>query len=416
MSLTKSRAWLAALLALATFAPLASGEYQPSSPGDPSATAGKPGRFVPFLEPDYFGPDLQFFAPADVTAYGDGWKPRTGFFGSFTRLYINVKRPDGIASFNSGFNGDWTWGNLIDGGYMTDDNVGWHASVWDIRGPNQDLVTYQDRINRDPANPNNNNQGGGGGGGTGGNTSTIPNLPQDRIGQYKLTSSINHATFTSFELNRVWRRKQFHNGAVLEPLIGARVMVFRQFGAADSYARFEVDPISMFPDFTTPSADGPYEILTQNRTTYQNNLYGGQLGFRLTKQVGHWNLSSDVKVFGCENWQFLTTQNVKTQTLYDSEAMGSGGGGGGGGTTGPTVVTQRIDQTIAHSNKATFVWGGEIRVNGNYQLTRDIFLGAGFVFLDLGQGIGRGSSTEVRSSSFQGVQLTGMNFGVTFNR
>jgi hypothetical protein len=60
-----------------------------------------------------------------------------------------------------------------------------------------------------------------------------------------------------------------------------------------------------------------------------------------------------------------------------------------------------------------FVWGGEVRAEAAYELTRDISIRFGMVFLDLGQGIGRGTNPLDNN---QDVQIAGVTFGLTVNR
>jgi hypothetical protein len=60
-----------------------------------------------------------------------------------------------------------------------------------------------------------------------------------------------------------------------------------------------------------------------------------------------------------------------------------------------------------------FTFGGEIRGEASYELTRDVNLRVGFVFLDLGTGIGRG---DTRAFNNQSVQMSGVTFGFTVNR
>ena len=50
---------------------------------------------------------------------------------------------------------------------------------------------------------------------------------------------------------------------------------------------------------------------------------------------------------------------------------------------------------------------------GSYEVTRDINLRVGFVFLDLGQGVGRGDLMRLNN---QAVQMAGVTFGFTVNR
>jgi hypothetical protein len=54
-----------------------------------------------------------------------------------------------------------------------------------------------------------------------------------------------------------------------------------------------------------------------------------------------------------------------------------------------------------------------VRAEASYELTRDINLRFGMVFLDLGQGIGR--SDNIRDNN-EDVQIAGLTFGVTVNR
>src|SRR5205085_7840432 len=127
-------------------------------------------------------------------------------------------------------------------------------------------------------------------------------------------------------------------------------------------------------------------------------------------QRGHWLLSADVKMFACANFQSLRV--INTQSIL------------------PNPDIQNIDNTNAdfinffqtggdlnrqtHYYGATqFCWGGEVRGEASYELTRDINLRVGFVFLDLGQGIGRGDLMRLNN---QAVQMSGVTFGFTVNR
>ena len=105
-------------------------------------------RFQPFIDPGYFEPDFQFFAPAEVGDFGDGEPPNTGVYFDYDRTYVNVTRPDGEPSLFSGTYGDFTWGNRWEIGYMTDDHTGWQAVLWHLSGPNEYLNDFQERINR----------------------------------------------------------------------------------------------------------------------------------------------------------------------------------------------------------------------------------------------------------------------------
>ena len=109
--------------------------------------------YQPFIEAGYFDHDLQFFAPAsDIDTYDDDPVLRTGWFGSYNRMYIGVSRPedkgypaqtglqDPLRTYpDSSDLMDLTWGNRWDLGYMIDDvdhDHGWMIAYMHIDGPN----------------------------------------------------------------------------------------------------------------------------------------------------------------------------------------------------------------------------------------------------------------------------------------
>jgi hypothetical protein len=138
-------------------------------------------------------------------------------------------------------------------------------------------------------------------------------------------------------------------------------------------------------------------------------MHGGQLGARVFRQRGHWLLSADVRFFAMANFQTLRRINEESflpvpdlsgaATLSDIiNPLGTGGD---------------INRTESYQHATQFCWGGEVRGEASYELTRDINLRFGFVFLDLGQGIGRGDLMRLNN---QAVQMAGLTFGVTVNR
>ena len=388
MSLKSPFAWIAALVVISV-ASVARAQTLPVSHASHVAVN-------PFIEPDRFDPDYQFFAPAEVDPYSGGEEPNVGFYAAYSRLYINVSRPEGADSLFTGYNGDFTWGNRLDLGYMTPERVGWMSSIWHIAGPNEYLSIYQERLNR----RNDSDPSDGLGGTTGGGTTTAV-LPQDRNPRnYDVAQSINVARFTSFEINRVFRRKTLHYGGLFEPFIGLRYMKFIDFGRRDNYQRFASDADDNI-DLTTPAADGPWEVYTTNRTEFENTMLGGQLGFRYSKQTGHWLLSSEFRAFALQNWQFFRFRADETQTRYTDSARDSD----------VEIILQNA--AVANTDRSEFVWGGEIRMDATYELTRDVNLQGGFVFLDLGKGVGRGLTPFNNS---QDLLMVGVSFGFTVNR
>lgn len=377
MSLIRPFAWLAALIAvLGTASPALAQRYQP------------------FIDPGYFDPDFQFFAPAEVGDYSGGEEPNTGVYVSVERMYLNVNRPDGEASLDSRFQGDFTWGNRMEIGYMTEDKTGWQLVGMHMNGPNMSLLTLQerlDRINDDDDPPDD----------------PDPILQDRNPRQYLLETSLNKMTYSALELNKVWRRKEFHNGAVLEPIVGFRYMKVQDRYRRDEYFRYAstVLPPTGQPDPGTPNVSGPWEELQVDSAFFENNMFGGQLGAHLFRQRGHWLLSTDMRFFACHNFQYLETIDSSVQTRYAGPVAPA--------AEGSPVQVEIKSSTHTFDNRDMFVWGGELRAEAAYELTRDINLRFGGYLLHLGKGIGRGNNFDFND---QDVVMGGVTFGFTVNR
>src|SRR5439155_14794839 len=108
---------------------------------------------------------------------------------------------------------DFTWGNRMELGYMKGDPSGWQGVLWHVNGPNETFANSesQERVQAlDTA-------------GT-----------QQQFLFPTAVDSINQLKMTSFELNKVWRLKPYHNGTILEPLIGYRYFNVRDYFRRDS--------------------------------------------------------------------------------------------------------------------------------------------------------------------------------------
>jgi len=358
MSMIRPFAWLAMLVAIVGASAVAHAQH-----------------YQPFIDPGYFGqPEFQFFAPPEVSDFSGGEPPNTGIYGSYERTYVNVSRPSDETSFNSEGQGDFTWGNRWEIGYMTEEKSGWQGVLWHVNGPNETFVSGEDESNVFVSI------------GTAVDELEILDPVQiDTINQFKMSS---------FELNKVWRRKEFHNGAVLEPLIG-----FRYFNARDFFQRQTFFEIPIIPIPAT------LRVTSTEKAQFENQLIGGQLGGRLFRQRGHWLLSADVRFFAMGNFQTLMHQ-FETSILADPLIINRG-------TLIIVTPAPDIGRARIYERNTEFVWGGEIRGEAAYELTRDISLRFGFVVLDLGQGIGRGNRIELNNQS---VQMAGLTFGFTINR
>jgi hypothetical protein len=141
-------------------------------------------------------------------------------------------------------------------------------------------------------------------------------------------------------------------------------------------------------------------------------MLGGQLGVRLFKQSGHWLISGEFRAVAMQNWQFLYQHRDTTLTRVDD--FNTGG-------LPEIIIEQRL---LESTDFAEFVWGGELRGEAAYELTRDVSLRFGFFLMDLGQGIGRSnvflpfpdSDTRLEAKNEQDLFLGGLTFGVTVNR
>ncbi len=374
--------------------------------------------YHPFIEPGYFNHDLQFFAPAaDIDAYG-GPVMRTGWFGSYARMYLRVSRPDHLDSFDRM---DRTWGNRWDLGYMIDDvdhDHGWLFSYMKVDGPNAYDRLVRERINRlnedDEGRPEPQQQG------QGGQQQQIdvvePPIDRNNVGppnrqrNYYVSDSLNLGELSHVELNKLFRMEPLNHGGLLEPFFGVRYTKFDSLDQDQTYIRYDEDGF-VFLDPPFPPADpanpdfvdiGDTEIedLITDRFRYVNHMIGGQLGFRWLKRLNRWNLSSEVRAFAYHNFQQMQRRVDIERTYYD--------GGGQGSEVDGVVFTRNTENYHA---TATVV-GTDIRAEAAFEVTRDISLNFGMQFLGFFTGIGRGRSLSLNS---QDLIMVGGTVGIVVN-
>lgn len=378
MSKMRPITWVAAVVVALSGAAVAWGQGAPVSPGSDHFW-----KFQPFLDPGHFEPDFQFFAPAEVDDFGGEEHANTGLYVTFDRTYVGVSRPDDAFSFGSGNQADFTWGNRMEVGYMQGDPSGWQAVLWHINGPNEKFTNAEF-------------------------LESVTNL--DGSAAFQILSpgaqdSINQLKLSSFELNKVWRRPAFHNGTNFEPFLGYRYMNLRDFWQREILIR-EVQG-------GAPLTDTGTEFFERQlfKSVFENQMHGGQFGARFFQQRGHWMLSADLRFFATANFQTLQNISARSITpnpqtiLVDGDTAQNFINFFGSGTD--------LNRSVNYRHETQFVFGGEVRVEASYELTRDINLRVGGVFFDLGQGIGRGNQMRFNN---QDVQIAGVTFGVTVNR
>lgn len=394
-------AWrIVVLVAVAAVAPSAMGQ---------SATLGQ--TFHPFAEPLEFDPDWQFFAPVDVGSVLElpsRKRANTGWFATFDRTYLRMSRSDTEQSETAG---DFAWGNRFDLGLMNNEESGWLVSLRHVGGPNAYDRNWQDRINRINAADVNN--------------PSAPIFPitdrndeQLRQRVYVLGDSLNVAGLSSVEINKTWRMEPYRYGGILEPMIGMRYTRFKDYSLDQAYARSNVSII----DSTPPAATGPLITETLQSFTLNNDNYmvGGELGFRYFNYYKRWTLSSELRVFGMQNFYERREHIQQTITQYSAA------------TSGATVVAEDRSALgtggISYNHASAFVPGFEVRAEAAFQVTKYFSIRGGMDFIDFAKGVLRGSAETVGglvipgqpvrtfTSDLQDVQLVGATFGITLNR
>ena len=263
--------------------------------------------YHPFSEPMEFDPDWQFFAPVQTQDFEDlttRQRANNGFYLTYDRLRFGMSRSL-TESASSAI--DFTWGNRFDFGWMKSDESGWMFSTTHVGGPNSSNILEQQRLNQFV----NDDDGGNGDG-------ELPFLPyyfgNDIQGErlYQLFDSVNIASFTSFEANKVWRMEPYRYGGILEPMIGLRYANLADTAHNDTYNVFDI-----FDDALPPAIIGTGETLLQDNVQTDNHMLLGQIGFRYTKFINRWTLSNDMKFFGGQVYQNQQTSRIVSTATYD---------------------------------------------------------------------------------------------------
>lgn len=169
-----------------------------------------------------------------------------------------------------------------------------------------------------------------------------PNLREDPGDP--TSDPVNVAKTSGVELDKSWRLDPLHNGSIIEPFIGVRFMQFTDF--------------------------------TDETNTIENNILGGQIGFRCYKKTGAWVLSNETRFCAAQNWVFTAPDDF-----------------------------------------AEFVPIGDIRFEAAYELSREVAIRVGWQMLYMGDGVWRPTTgAAAPGAGPQDVLQTGLTFGFTVNR
>ena len=356
--------------------------------------------YHPFSEPMEFDPDWQFFAPVQTQDFEDlttRQRANNGFYLTYDRLRFGMSRSL-TESASSAI--DFTWGNRFDFGWMKSDESGWMFSTTHVGGPNSSNILEQQRLNQFV----NDDDGGNGDG-------ELPFLPyyfrNDIQGErlYQLFDSVNIASFTSFEANKVWRMEPYRYGGILEPMIGLRYANFADTAHNDTYNAFDI-----FDGALPPAIIGTGETLLQDNVQTDNHMLLGQIGFRYTKFINRWTLSNDMKFFGGQVYQNQQTSRIVSTATYDDAI-----------TAGDPPLTDNDHRGSSFSGRKNeeSTWGFDLRVEGAYKATKYLDLRGGFGMIYFGNGIWRGSTITSQGPQFlqnQSVVMPAFTFGIALNR
>jgi hypothetical protein len=299
----------------------------------------------------------------------------------------NMANQQLFAESANNYDGDDTPGNRFDFGYMGEDGKGIWFVARKMNNPGVRLRNAQ--IDR--------------------NDNGLDDLLGDPFPATFVT--LNAFNFYGFEVNRVWRMPPTAKGIVLEPFVGPRYVRIRDH--ADRRDVFIERNLPVFDpglaNLTLTVVDR--DILQDLIVTTDNNLWGGQVGLRSSWRRGRWVVSSDVRGF--------TFYNLRERTrIYDTEGVAEvvrGNYDAIGDLAGTTVV---IDTTVLPSGQVEetdesgeFAYGGELRLETAFELTKKFAVRAGAEVIIFADGVGRGLV-----DTDDHFRLMGFSLGFAFNR
>jgi hypothetical protein len=358
-------------------------------------------EYVPVADPFAFGPDFDWFEPVYEMDLAD-MKPKkrahSGWFATYDRINLYVSRPELDESGSLDNLLDSAWGYRYEVGFMLPgaDN-GWLFN-WTENNVGAFFGVRQERLNRfiDP---------------DGGNLTLFPpfGVPPiqsegNNLGYnyrfYEVQDTDNVLSYDSYELNKTWRMQPYHYGGILEPMVGLRWMRMRDYNGFQNYQSSDDFPPLVGPNFTDA------ELLTSTIAVTENDLFGGQLGFRYFKFRDRFTFSSDFRVFFGGNWQNSYSQVGTELTLYDGNTQGSD----------VTRIIHDATKPFYSKNEEFFV-GFDVRGEIGYQLTSMISVRAGFQLIDIARGVWRGGDGTLvpAGDNDQDVVMVGGTFGLNLN-
>jgi hypothetical protein len=356
---------------------------------------------APPADPFAFDPDFRWFEPVTDMDLAD-MKPKkrahTGWFATYDRLALYSTRPETDEPGSLDTLMDRGWGHRYEIGYMLPgEDKGWMFN-WTEYHVGAFFTVRQERLNRfiDP---------------DGGDLTFAPpfGVPVrqnegNNLGYnfrfYDVQDSDNMIAYDSYELNKTWRMEPYHYGGILEPMVGINWMRIRDVNFFQDYTSSAENPPLVGPNFTDA------ELLTTAVATTENEMFGGQLGFRYFKFRDRFIFSSNFRAFFGGNWQNTKSQIASILTSYDGDGQGDN-------------VIRQFDSASepVYSRNEEFYVGFDVRGEIGYQLTKLLSIRCGFQFIDIGRGLWRGGDGNVvpGGERDQDLQMFGATVGLNLN-
>ena len=357
---------------------------------------------LPPADPFAFDPDFRWFEPVynmDLADMKAKHRAPTGWFGTYDRLSLYASRPETNDSQGAESKLDNGWGHRYEVGFMTPEKSGWTFTWTEMGVAEADTIRYEaaNRVNEVALIPN-----------VGQDSFPFElNVPGTNYRFFDVGDSQNIFNFDSYELNRTWRMEPYHYGGILEPFIGVRWMRIQDINQStrlSSDGNLVDTGTFILPD-TLLGAD---QLLT-DQSFVENEMFGGQIGFRYLKYRDRFTYSADFRVYSGGNWQSSTSNQEELLILYGGPGVGEG--------DDVTDVQRGVTPSSYERNEEIFV-GFDVRGELGYQVTKMVSVRAGFQIIDIGTGLWRGGSQFGRvdgGDMDQDLFMVGGTFGLTLN-
>lgn len=307
----------------------------------------------------------------------------TGIFFSFQQLFMSVTRaseaPGGVQF------GDSTNGSRYDFGYMYED-TGWFASILKINNPGKRLVDTNVSRNEVAVD--------------GEDIVGIIDLAGNNIGD--TYDTLNGLNIYGAELNHLWRLEPTYRGLLFEPFLGLRYLRFRDHFDTASYDLFT----AAIPGFGPPNtvvAFSDQDFFTREEVTTDNDMFGGQFGTRIGRRHGRWLVNVDVRGFTFHNFVTRTYDTLVESNeqiilaTYDAAGVLTS-------TADGDLLTDTNRQQVG-ADYGRFVYGGELRADLGFEITKMFEVHVGAELLVLGDGVARGYFDTDQPFTAGGVTL-----------